>query len=177
MKKVSGMNGRRFLRIFLSKIPVLPGMFLILLFLFSTQLRAEQNSVELSTEKESVNKEQQEKTIKGIIVDQQGEPIIGANVIENGTTNGTVTDFDGNFTLSVGDNAVLNISYIGYLEQEVNTQGKTTFNIVLREDTKTLDEVVVVGYGVQKKVNLTGSVSSIDFSEQAESRPMTNVYY
>ncbi len=175
MKKVSGMNGRRFLRIFLSTIPVLPGVFLIFLFLFSAQLRAEQNLVELATDRVSVIKEQQGKTVNGTIVDQQGEPIIGANVIEKGTTNGTVTDFDGNFTLSVEEAAVLNISYIGYLEQEINTQGKTSFNIVLKEDTKTLDELVVVGYGVQKKVNMTGSVSSIDFAEQAESRPMTNV--
>ncbi len=175
MNNVSEMNERRFHRISLSKIPVLSGMVLFLFFLFAFQTHAKQSSSELFIGDVSIVKQQQEKTISGTIVDQDGEPIIGANIIEKGTTNGTVTDYDGNFSLNVGNNAVLNISYIGYLEQEVTTQGKSTLSIVLREDTKTLEEVVVVGYGVQKKVNLTGSVSSIDFAEQAESRPMTNV--
>ena len=105
---------------------------------------------------------QQGKAITGTIVDAQGEPIIGANIIEKGTSNGTVTDYDGNFSLNVANDAVLRISYIGYLEQEVTTEGKSTVNITLLEDTRTLDDVVVVGYGTQKKINLTGAVESID---------------
>jgi TonB-linked SusC/RagA family outer membrane protein len=105
--------------------------------------------------------QQQQKTITGKVTDSNGEPIIGANIIEVGTTNGTVTDIDGNFTLDVSDDAVLRISFIGYIEQNVNTAGKNTLQVVLQEDTKTLEEVVVVGYGTQKKVNLTGSVASV----------------
>jgi TonB-linked SusC/RagA family outer membrane protein len=85
-----------------------------------------------------------------------------------------VTDIDGNFTLNVSDDAVLRISFIGYIEQNVNTAGKNTLQVVLQEDTKTLEEVVVVGYGTQKKVNLTGSVSTIQFDEELENRPITN---
>jgi TonB-linked SusC/RagA family outer membrane protein len=85
-----------------------------------------------------------------------------------------VTDIDGNFTLDVSDDAVLRISFIGYIEQNVNTAGKNTLQVVLQEDTKTLEEVVVVGYGTQKKVNLTGSVSTIQFDEELENRPITN---
>lgn len=104
---------------------------------------------------------QQKKTITGKIIDTQGLPIIGANIIEVGTaSNGTVTNEDGDFSLSVGENAVLHISYIGYLEQDVPTTGRTTFNITLLEDTKTLEELVVVGYGTQKKETLTGSIVS-----------------
>ncbi|MGV8962463.1 MAG: SusC/RagA family TonB-linked outer membrane protein [Candidatus Saccharimonadaceae bacterium] len=109
--------------------------------------------------------QQQRKTITGTITDLTGEAIIGANIIEKGTTNGTVTDIDGNFSLNTISNAVLKISYIGYLEQEVSTQGKNTINVILKEDTKTLEEVVVVGYGVQKKVNLTGAVASVQSKE------------
>lgn len=118
--------------------------------------------------------QQQQKTITGKVTDSNGEPIIGANIIEVGTTNGTVTDIDGNFTLNVSDDAVLRISFIGYIEQNVNTAGKNTLQVVLQEDTKTLEEVVVVGYGTQKKVNLTGSVSTIQFDEELENRPITN---
>jgi len=105
--------------------------------------------------------QQQKKEITGTITDVDGNPIIGANVIEKGErSNGTVTDINGNFTLNVAENAVIHISYIGYLEQDVNTTGKNVFNITLQEDTKALDEVVVVGYGTQKKLTLTGSVVS-----------------
>jgi TonB-linked SusC/RagA family outer membrane protein len=105
--------------------------------------------------------QQQGKTITGKVVDVYGEPVIGANIIEVGTTNGTVTDIDGNFSLKVADNATIRVSYIGYVEQEINTAGKTSFNITLVEDTQTLEEVVVVGYGTVRKRDLTGSVSQI----------------
>ncbi|MDF9831144.1 TonB-dependent receptor [Parabacteroides sp. PF5-6] len=112
-------------------------------------------------------------TIKGVVSDASG-PIIGANVVEKGTTNGTITNFDGEFTLSVAANATLVISYIGYIEQQIPVNNQTTFNILLAEDTQALDEVVVVAYGVQKKVNLTGSVSSIG-SKKLESRAVPNL--
>lgn len=118
--------------------------------------------------------QQQKKTITGTIVDAAGVPIIGANIIEAGTTNGTVTDVDGGFSLSVEDNATIHISYIGYLEQDINTSGKSAFNITLLEDTKALEEVVVVGYGTQKKVNLTGAVDVIS-DEQLTGRQAPNV--
>ena len=118
--------------------------------------------------------QQQGKTITGTIVDSKGEPIIGANIIEKGTSNGTVTDFDGKFSLNVRDNAILRISYIGYLEQEIVSEGKSTVNVTLIEDTRALEELVVVGYGVQKKINLTGSVSTINYDKDLENRPITN---
>lgn len=105
--------------------------------------------------------QQTKKTITGKITDVQGEPIIGVNIIEQGTTNGSVTDVDGNFSLSVPDNAILRVSYIGYVTQDISTTGKTTIHIVLQEDTEALDEVVVVGYGVQRKSDLTGSIAAI----------------
>ncbi len=104
---------------------------------------------------------QQAKTITGQIVDATGEPVIGANVLVKGTTNGTVTDIDGKFSLNVDAGAVLEISYIGYLSQEIVVGNQAVINVTLREDTKALDEVVVIGYGTQKKADLTGSVANI----------------
>lgn len=118
---------------------------------------------------------QQQKTITGTIIDEAGTPIIGANVIVKGTTNGTITDPDGKFSLSnVPDNTTLTVSYIGYLEQSVPLQGRSVFNITLKEDTQNLEEVVVVGYGVQKKVNLTGAVSTVKYDQELENRPITD---
>lgn len=118
---------------------------------------------------------QSQKKVTGIITDKKtGEPIIGANVIVKGTTIGTTTDVDGKYSLETGDNAILVISFIGYKSNEIPVQGKNTFTIVLEEDSETLDEVVVVGYGVQKKANLTGSVSTIT-AESLENRPISNV--
>lgn len=124
---------------------------------------------------ESSAVQQQKKQVTGVIVDSYNEPLIGVNIIEKGTTNGTITDLDGNYSLSVAENAVLQISYIGFLSQEVNTAGRTTVNITLLEDTQALDEVVVVGYGTQKKVNLSGSVASVNIEDMAEKRPISNV--
>lgn len=101
---------------------------------------------------------QQTKKITGVITDATGEPVIGANVVEKGTTNGTITDFDGNYTLEVSSNAVLVVSYIGYLSQEIPVGSQSTINITLKEDTQTLDEVVVVGYGTMRKSDVTGSI-------------------
>ena len=117
--------------------------------------------------------QQQKRTITGRITDNNGETVIGANIIEVGTTNGTVTDVDGNFSLSVEANANIRVSYIGYLSQTINTTGRTSFNIVLQEDAQTLDEVVAVGYGTMRKLNLTGAVSTVN-AENLANHPVTN---
>lgn len=101
-------------------------------------------------------------TVKGLVNDSTGEPLIGASVIEKGTKNGATTDFDGNFSIKVSStNATLVVSYIGYLTQEVKLAGRTNLTVTLADDTQTLDEVVVVGYGTSRKVDITGSVASI----------------
>lgn len=117
----------------------------------------------------------QQKAITGTVVDQKGEPIIGASVTVKGATTGTVTDLDGKFSLDTPANSTLLIRYVGYINQEVKVGDQSQINIILKEDTQSLDEVVVVGYGVQKKVNLTGSVSNIKMSDLVESRPISNV--
>lgn len=111
--------------------------------------------------------------ISGVVLDQEGLPIIGANVSIKGSTIGTITDLDGKFNFEAPTGGKLLISYIGYLSQEITIGSKTTFKIVLVEDTQNLDEVIVVGYGVQKKVNMTGAVAAIG-SEKLASRPVTN---
>lgn len=112
--------------------------------------------------------------LTGTIVDGNGEPVIGANVVEKGTTNGTVTDIDGKFSLEVRNNAVLTVSFIGYIPKEVMLKGEKDLKVILMEDTQTLDEVVVVGYGTQKKVNLTGAVDQVT-SEVFDNRSVPNV--
>ena len=109
----------------------------------------------------------------GIVKDANGEPIIGANVIVKGQSTGTITDIDGRFVLDTPKDAVLQITYIGYVSQEVKVSGKKELNVVLKEDTETLDEVVVVGFGTQKKVNLTGAVG-LATAKELESRPVTS---
>ncbi|WP_348726416.1 TonB-dependent receptor [Parabacteroides goldsteinii] len=117
--------------------------------------------------------QQKTKTIKGIVNDQLG-PITGANVSVNGTTIGTITDMDGRFTLEVPENATLQVSFIGYLTQNVKVEGQTDFTISMKEDTQKLDEVVVIGYGTQKKMNLTGSVATIS-AENIATIPVSNI--
>jgi hypothetical protein len=114
--------------------------------------------------------------VKGVITSgADGLPLIGVNVVEKGTTNGTVTDFDGNFELTVSSNAVLDISYIGFLSQEVKiVAGKTTYNVVLKEDSQALEEVVVVGYGVQKKKLVTGATVQVS-GDNLQKLSTTNV--
>lgn len=114
-----------------------------------------------SSEIEERNTERQAKVIKGIVIDVNSIPIIGANIIELGTSNGTVTDINGQFSLSVDESAKIRVSYIGYIDQEVSVIGNNTFNIILQESSEVIDEVVVVGFGTQKKVSVTGSISQI----------------
>lgn len=111
--------------------------------------------------------QQRTKTITGTITYKDGEAVIGANIVEKGTTNGTVTDVNGIFSLRVEEDATLHVSYIGYLSQDINTAGKTNFNIILQEDAKILDEVVAIGYGTQKKSDLTGSIVRVNASQYA----------
>ena len=112
--------------------------------------------------------------IKGTILDATGMPVIGANVMVKGTTNGTITDMDGNFSLEADNNAILVVSYIGFANQEIKVGNQTNLAITMKEDAEALDEVVVVGFGTQKKANLTGAVSQVT-SEVFEGRSVANV--
>lgn len=117
--------------------------------------------------------EQQKIVVKGLVTDSSGDPVIGASVLEKGTSNGTITDIDGKFTLNVKPGAPLQISYIGFKTIEVKSSAQ--MKVSLREDAELLDEVVVVGYGSQKKANLTGAVANIEVEKSLESRPLTDV--
>ena len=117
----------------------------------------------------------QNKTITGLVVDGNGESIIGANVLVKGTTNGIITDIDGKFTLNdVPEAGVIQISYIGYKTQEISAKNKTNLKVLV-EDNEMLDEVVVVGYGVQKKLDVTGAMIRVG-SEELNSRPVANAF-
>lgn len=112
----------------------------------------------------------QEIIVKGVVTDEQGEPLLGANILEKSTTNGAVTDFDGNYSIEVAQNAVLVFSYVGYETKEVSVGNRTTIDVVLKSDNA-LDEVVIVGYGTQRKSDLTGSISSVS-SKDFENQPI-----
>ena len=136
-------------------------------FLTSSPLQAAPNTLPSAIS-------QQTGTCKGVVKDATGEPVIGASVVVKGSTNGTITSVDGDFTLSnVAKGDIIQVSYIGYVTQEIKFNGQP-INVTLKEDTEMLDEVVVVGYGVQKKANLTGSVASIN-AEALESRAVASV--
>lgn len=130
---------------------------LILLFAFMTPLGVLAQNIQLT----------------GLVTDAANEAIIGASVVEKGTTNGVITDFDGNFTLSVSPKATIIISYVGYATQEIPVNGKTNIKVTLKEDTEMLDEVVVVGYGTMKKSDMTGAISSVDVDDLVK-RTTTN---
>ena len=132
-------------------------MLLILLFAFMTPFGTLAQTIQLT----------------GLVTDAANEPIIGASVVEKGTTNGVITDFDGNFALSVSPKATIIISYVGYATQEVPVNGKTNIRVTLKEDTEMLDEVVVVGYGTMKKSDMTGAISSVDVDDLVK-RTTTN---
>lgn len=116
----------------------------------------------------SAAQEKNRKKITGVVRDQKGEPIIGANVFEKGTTNGTVTDIDGKYSLEVSMGSLLQISYIGYDSKEIKVGNSDVVNILLTEDTETLDEVVVIGYGTVKKSDLTGAVGSVQMKDVSQ---------
>ena len=114
--------------------------------------------------------------VKGVVKDTSGEAIIGASVLEKGTTNGTITDFDGNFALNVSKNAVLVVSFVGYKNEEIPVAGKSSLKITLKEDSKALEEVVVIGYGSARKSDVTGSIASVG-GEKLREMPATNITY
>lgn len=117
---------------------------------------------------------QEKKMVNGVVLDATGMPVIGANVMEKGTTNGTITDMDGKFSLEVDKDATLVISYIGFADQEIKVGNQTSLSITLKEDAEALDEVVVVGFGTQKKANVTGAVATVT-GEDLIKRPVYNV--
>ena len=122
--------------------------------------------------------QENQKNISGTVVDDQNLPLIGVNIIVKGTSTGTVTDFDGKFQLSVPENSVIQFSFIGYIDQEVVVGNQTDFSIILKEDVQGLNEVVVVGYGVQKKSDLTGAVASVkaeDLAKTPSSNPVNSL--
>ena len=132
------------------------------------------NAEEKAVGNDATEVAQQSVEVKGVVYDATGMPVIGASVVEKGNpTNGVITDLDGNFTLNIPQNAVIEISYIGYATQEVQAVPGKILNITLKEDNQLLEEVVVVGYGTQKKVNLTGSVATVG-GEELETRPLAN---
>lgn len=130
--------------------------FLITLFLLTTSLYAQQGI-----------------TVSGVVNDPSGEPIIGANVLEENTTNGTITDLDGNFTLTVSSNAVLNVSFVGYKSRTIPVGNKTNFTITLEEDTELLEEVVVIGYGTVKRKDVTTAISTVS-TKDLDQRPIVS---
>lgn len=117
----------------------------------------------------TVNQQKDVVKITGKVIDDQGEGVIGANVMEKGTTNGTITNMDGEFSLEVPNKVTLQISYIGFNTQEIPVNGQKSFTIRMTEDTQSLDEVVVVGYGTQKKLNVTGAVATLKNEELVKS--------
>ena len=127
----------------------------------------------LSTEK--AISQQTKKKVTGVVKDQNGEPVIGANVSVKETTNGTITDIDGNFSLdNISNKDIIIISYIGYISQEIAIDQKTTLKVVLQEDQQTLEEVVVIGYGAVKKKDLTGAIAQVKADKYA-TQQSTNV--
>lgn len=143
------------------------------IMLYACLLTGTPSVVALASTDDIVQESLQQRTIKGVVLDEAGIPIIGANVVQKGTTNGVITDLDGNFVLKIEGTEELQISYIGYISQTINVQGKNDIKIILKEDSQALDEVVVVGFGTQKKVNLTGSVGVVSADEIKE-RPVAN---
>ncbi|NOU60379.1 SusC/RagA family TonB-linked outer membrane protein [Marinifilum caeruleilacunae] len=126
-----------------------------------------------SDSSETFTNQQNQKKISGTVVDEQNLPLIGVNIVVKGSTIGTVTDFDGNFQLDVPENAMLIFSFIGYVDQEIVVGNESTFNVILKEDVQGLNEVVVVGYGTQKKSDLTGAVASVKAEDLAKT-PSSN---
>ena len=117
----------------------------------------------------------QKHVVTGTVVDQNGEPMVAVTVMEKGTSNGTITNFDGVFSLSVANNATLSVSFVGFKTQETSTTGKSNVRIVLREDNEQLDEIVVVGYGTMKKSDLTGAITRVG-EKELQSRPVNNAF-
>ncbi|EPR66992.1 SusC/RagA family TonB-linked outer membrane protein [Cyclobacterium qasimii] len=143
----------------------------MLIFLFSPDIGYGNN---ISLKLADINENEWRAAITGTVVDVTGEPIPGVTVSVPGTGRGTATDLDGNYTINVDKGTTLVFSFIGFVSQRIQVIDQSIINITLLEDTSSLDEVVVVGYGTQKKENLTGSVSSVNFDDELQNRPLTN---
>ena len=144
-----------------------------LLILLDGNIRASirPNNLQENINHESIIAPKQGKTVQGIVLDRSGSPIVGVTIIEKGTTNGVTSDIEGKFSLQVAPDATLTFSYLGYIEEEAMVKGQDFLKVTMREDTETLDEVVVIGYGTAKRSNLTGAVSSVT-SEQFRAQPV-----
>lgn len=127
-----------------------------------------------NTDFETTPSQQRQNPIRGVVYDALKEPLIGVSVLIKGTTVGTVTDVDGTFSIEATPNTIIEFSYVGYETKTITIKNSDFIEVILEENAKILDEVVVVGYGVQKKINLTGSVTTVNFSEQMEGRPIMN---
>ena len=127
-----------------------------------------------NTKLETINEVAQKISVTGIIVDKSGEPLPGASIIEKGTSNGTETDFNGNFSLYVNKGAILVVQYLGYAKKEVTVKDKTNLKIVLIEDTSSLDEIVVIGYGSLSRSKVLGAVSSVN-AEDISQLPVSSL--
>jgi len=152
-------------------------MALAIAFLFSTAGSVQAIAGALNgNSTQGVNQQQQTINVSGAVTDSKGEAVIGASIVEKGTKdNGTITDVNGRFSLKVRFNATLVVSYIGFTTQEIAVEGKAKVNFVLMENTELLSEIVVVGYGTQKKENLTGAVSTVDVTKVLGSKPVTDI--
>lgn len=131
------------------------------------QYRIVDKQIILSNKKLLAANANQQKQVSGVVVDTNGDPVIGANIVEKGTTNGTISDVEGRFFLNLSSDATLVITYIGYIPQEVNVGGRSSLTITLHEDSEVLDEVVVIGYGTMRKKDLTGAVTAVKGDELA----------
>jgi TonB-linked SusC/RagA family outer membrane protein len=140
------------------------------------EVRSNRQIILTEKEKETVTTiTLQQRTVTGVVTDQSGQPLPGVTVVVAGTTTGTVTNADGNFSLAISPSAeTLQFSFVGMRAQEVPIEGRTTFTVVMEEETIGIDEVVAIGYSVQKKSNLTGAVSTVNFEKELENRPLTN---
>lgn len=136
-------------------------LFFLMGSVIHTSARAEASLLPSTTSLQVNNVPQQNGKVSGTVKDNTGQPIIGVNIMEKGTTNGTISDTDGNFSLDVSPNATLVFSYIGYVSKEIPVSGKKTLSVLLEEDVEALDEVIVIGYGTTKRQDFTGSVSSV----------------
>lgn len=160
-------------------INITTNLFVACLFIFHSSLHAQTANRPIvdgdrSTQTSASRDNNTSKRINGIVVDRTGEPVIGATVKEKGAARGTITNVNGNFNLDISNDAILQISYIGYIPQEIQTKNQKEFRITLTEDVQTLKEVIVVGYGAQKKENLTGAVASLE-GKTIENRSVSNV--
>ena len=153
---------------FFCRLKFLSTNLFILIFLFSSFLA--KGSI---LEKDIVSVNDQQHVVSGLVQDEMGSPLPGVSIIIKGTSKGTTTDFDGNYSIVAPADAVLEFSYLGYAIKKIPVAGKTLINVILIEDVSALDEVVVVGYGTQKKVNLTGAVETITFKDEVN-KPVTN---